>query len=179
MSAKLVFLTGVLGVGGYVGYEMSHHDATVFNLSKKQVQSMLVDAKTTLPRRDGDGKIEIWGVARSDKGVKLSMQYASWAPVLKCEAVITEVAADKSRVAADCGDIAGKDAIAKTESQLRVPMFEEHIDSTLRQRAFNRAIVDRKEMAAVMRNMGGMQREALKRADEMQQMQAEVEESTR
>src|SRR5437667_3911772 len=77
MSAKLAFiLAGALVVAGCnLG-----SDATVFPYSKDQVQAMLVDAKTTLPRRDGPGDmIKIWGAGRSSKGVKLNMKYASWA----------------------------------------------------------------------------------------------------
>ena len=49
-------------------------------------------------------------------------------------------------------------------------MFEEHIQSVLKGREFNRKIVDDKQMAIAMKNMGGMQRETLKTADEMQRM---------
>jgi phage host-nuclease inhibitor protein Gam len=40
-------------------------------------------------------------------------------------------------------------------------MFEEHIAATLNKRPFNRGNVDAKEVAAVFKNLGGMQREAL------------------
>ena len=88
MSAKLVFiLAGALVLAG-----CNSSDPTVFPYSKDQVQSMLVDAKTTLPRRDGPGEmIKIWGAGRSSKGVKLNMKYASWAPLLECEAIITSI----------------------------------------------------------------------------------------
>ena len=66
MSAKLIFiLAGALVVGGC---NLSS-DATVFPYPKDQVQKMLVDAKTTLPRRDGPGEmIKIWGAGRSASG---------------------------------------------------------------------------------------------------------------
>src|ERR1044072_7716722 len=100
MSARLVFiLAGALVLGGCnLG-----SDPTLFPYSKDQVQTMLVDAKTTLPRRDGPGEmIKIWGAGRSAKGVRLNMKYASWAPLLECEAVITSVTPKESRVVADC-----------------------------------------------------------------------------
>ena len=173
MSAKLVFLVGVLGVGGYAGYKMSNYDPAVFAYSKEQVQTMLADAKTSLPRRDGDGQIQIWSTGRSEKGVKLNMQYASWAPLLECEAVITAVAPTQSRVVPDCGGgSTSGSAIGDTQKQLRVPMFAEHIQATLNKRAFNRDRVDQMESATVLKNLGGMQREALRSADEAQRLQA-------
>ena len=171
MSAKLVFiLTGALVVGGC---DLSS-DPTVFPYSKDQVQTMLVDAKTTLPRRDGPGEmIKIWGAGRSAKGVKLNMKYASWAPLLECEAIITPITpkdatnttqrpAPSSRVVADCGQNTNSDsAMSRTQDSLRAPMFEEHIAATLNKRPFDRKNADRKEVAAVFKNLGGMQREAL------------------
>ncbi|MDE5454824.1 hypothetical protein GWE18_18640 [Bradyrhizobium sp. CSA112] len=173
MSAKLVFiLAGTLVVGGC---NLSS-DPTVFPYSKDQVQTMLVDAKTTLPRRDGPGEmIKIWGAGRSAKGVKLNMKYASWAPLLECEAIITSITPKESRVVADCGKSTNSDsAMSRTQGSLRAPMFEEHIAATLNKRAFNRSNADRKETAAVFQNLPGMQREALQMsADEARQRAAE------
>ena len=172
MSAKLVFiLTGALVVGGC---DLSS-DPTVFPYSKDQVQTMLVDAKTTLPRRDGPGDmIKIWGAGRSAKGVKLNMKYASWAPLLECEAIITSITPKESRVVADCGKSTNSDsAVSRTQDSLRSPMFEEHIAATLNKRAFNRNKVDAKNTVAVFQNLGGMQQEALQRSAEAQRMAAE------
>jgi hypothetical protein len=173
MSAKLVFiLAGALVVGGCNLIP----DPTIFPYSKDQVQTMLVDAKTTLPRRDGPGDmIKIWGAGRSAKGVKLNMKYASWAPLLECEAIITSIAPNESRVVADCGESTnGASAMSRTQDSLRSPMFEEHIAATLNKRAFNRGTVDMKEAAAVFKNLPGMQREALQMsADEARRMAAE------
>jgi hypothetical protein len=160
MSAKIGFiLAGALVVGGC---NLSS-DPTVFPYSTDQVQTMLVNAETTLPRRDGPGDmIKIWGAGRSANGVKLNMKYASWAPLLECEAIITAITPNESRVVADCGKGTNSDsAVSRTQDSLRAPMFEEHIAATLEKRAFNRSTVDRKEAAAVFRNLGGMQREAL------------------
>ena len=137
---------------------------------------MLVDAKTTLPRRDGDGKIQIWSAGRSAKGVKLNMKYASSAPLLECEAIITAVTPKESRVVADCGKGPNSDssALSRTQDALRSPMFEEHIVATLKKRAFNRDNVDAKETAAVFKNLNGMQQEALQMsADEGRRMAEE------
>ena len=160
MSAKLVFIiAGAFAVGGCNIIP----DPTVFPYSKDQVQKMLVDAKTTLPRRDGPGEmIKIWGDGRSAKGVRLNMKYASWAPLLECEAVITSISPKETRVVADCGNSTNSDsAMSRTQDMLRAPMFEEHIAATLNKRAFNRSKVDMKERVAVFSNLGGMQREAL------------------
>ena len=171
MSAKLVFiLAGALVVGGCNFFP----DPAVFPYSKDQVQTILVDARTTLPRRDGPGEmIKIWGAGRSAKGVRLNMKYASWAPLLECEAIITSITPKDatsttqrppplSRVVADCGKSTNSDsAMSRTQDSLRAPMFEEHIAATLNKRAFNRSNVDMKEAAAVLKNLPGMQREAL------------------
>ena len=160
MNGKLVIgLAGALFAGGCDLVP----DPTVFPYSKDQVQKMLVDAKTTLPRRDGPGEmIKIWGDGRSAKGVRLNMKYASWAPLLECEAIVTSVTAKETRVVADCGKSANSDsAMSRTHDALRAPMFEEHIAATLNKRAFNRSKVDMKERVAVFSNLGGMQREAL------------------
>ena len=173
MSAKLVFiLAGALVVGGC---NLSS-DPSVFPYSKDQVQTMLVDAKTTLPRRDGPGEmIKIWAAGRSAKGVRLNMKYASWAPLLECEAVITSLSPKESRVVADCGKSKNSDsALGRTQDSLRSPMFEEHIAATLNKRAFNRSTVDMKEAAAVFKNLPGMQVEALQMgADEARRAAAE------
>lgn len=167
MSAKLVFIAGVLGIGGYCGIKMSKYDPAVFPYSKEQVQSMLTEARTKLPRRDGPGEIEIWSTGASEKGVGLQMRYADWAPVLDCQAVITSIAADKSRVVADCGGTSdGSSALEATQDGLRAPMFEEHIAATLHKRPFDRETVDRKEAAIAMKNLPAMQREAIGRAVE-------------
>jgi len=159
MSAKLVFiLAGALVVGGC---DLSS-DPTVFPYSKNQVQKMLEDSETTLPRRDGPGEmIKIWGARRSARGVLLNMKYASWAPLLECEAVVTSITPKETRVVADCGSTNSDSAMSRTQDSLRAPMFEEHIAATLNKRAFNRSNVDAKETAVVFRNLGGMQNEAL------------------
>ena len=165
MSVKLVFiLAGALVVGGCNLIP----DPTVFPYSKNEVQTMLENSMTTLPRRDGPGEmIKIWGAYRSAKGVRLNMKYASWAPLLECKAVVTSIAPKETRVVADCGKSTNSDsAMSRTQDALRAPMFEEHIAATLKKRAFNRSNVDAKEVAAVFKNLGGVQREALEMAAE-------------
>lgn len=172
MSGKLFLLLGVLGVGGYAIVNHTPGDPTLFPLPKEKVVAMLAEGRTTMPRRDGDGEIKIWSSGTSMKGVTLNMQYASWAPMLSCEAIVTSVTPEESRVVTDCGGGDSTSAIANTQDQLRAPMFEEHVQATLRGRPFDRASVDAKETAIAMGNLGGMQREALKRSDEMQRMTA-------
>lgn len=169
MSAKLFFLTGLLGIGGYVGYLASSYDPAVVPYSKAEVQDILSGTKVTLQRRDGDGHINIWGNGKTAQGVAMSMKYdeADWAPLIPCQAVITELGPHQSRVVADCGSSGSGSAMAKTQDELRSPMFDEFIQSKLQNREFDRKRVDSKEMGAVMRNMGGMQKEALKMSDQM------------
>jgi hypothetical protein len=168
---KILFLVGMFAIGGYY---LVHNmpSATVFPYSKEQVQAILVDAKTTLPRRDGHGQIEIWGAGRSEKGVTLHMKYASEAPLLTCQAVITAVAPNQSDVVADCISGASSDsAVSRTQEELLAPMFDEHIAATLDKRAFNRDAADKREAGIVFKNLGGMQSEALQRASQFQQFQ--------
>jgi hypothetical protein len=168
MSGKLFFIVSVLGIGGFYGYKASNYDPTIFPYSKEQVQSMLTDAKTSLPRRDGDGTIEIWSPGSTASGVKLHMKYDTTAPLLDCEAVITELATDSTRVVPECGGGGSGSALSDTTDAIQVPMFQEHILSILNKREFDRETVSKQEMAVAWKNMGGMQREALKTADEMQ-----------
>lgn len=161
---KLLFLGGVLVIGGI--YLLTHMpSATVFPYSKEQVEAILVDAKTVLPRRDGPGQIEIWGAGRSEKGVTLHMKYASTAPLLTCQAVITAVAPNQSNVEADCNSGSPSDSpMSRTQDELLAPMFEEHIMATLDKRTFDRNAVDRREAAIVLNNMSAMRDEAIQKA---------------
>ena len=173
MSAKLVLILAGASVVG--GCNLSP-DPTVFPYSKEQVQTMLSEAKTTLPRRDGPkDQIKIWANGRTSKSVTLNMKYASWAPLLECEAVVTPITPKETRVVADCGKSTNSDsAMSRTQDSLRSPMFEEHIAATLNKRPFNRGNVDAKETVAVFQNLGGMQSEALQMsADEAKLMAAE------
>ena len=137
-------------------------DPAVFPFPRHKAEEMLLNARTTLPRRDGDGNIEIWAAGLSPKGVALKLRYAKWAPIQNCQAAITRLSESTSRIEADCGSGFKTDsAMAKTQDELRSPMFEEHIAATLNRREFNRSRVDMAGTAAVFRNLEGMQREAL------------------
>lgn len=173
MSAKLFFLTGLLGIGGYVGYKATSYDPAVVPYSKAEVQSMLASARTTIPRSDNDGNISIWGTGRTAEGVSMAMQYSATAPVIECRAVITKVAPKQSRVFANCGAANSSSAIANTQIELQAPMFDEHIQAKLQGRAFDRKRAQEKAMGTVIRNMGGMQKEALKTADHVSGLSAQ------
>jgi hypothetical protein len=166
---KILLLVGLLAGGYYAAYKVKSYDPTVFSYSKDQVLATLDDAKTTLPRRDGHGEVKIWSAGRSENGLRLNMQYASGAPMLNCEAVITAIAPDQTRVVPDCGPRSDS-ALRNTQDELQVPMFEEHIQATLNKRAFNRATVDQRHIATVFKNLGGMQNEAI---EKMQRLEAE------
>ncbi len=172
MAAKLVFIAGLLGVGGFVGYQASNYDPAVFSYSQEQVESMLTASPTMLPRKDGDGQIKIWGAGRIKNGVMLNLRYHETAPVQECKAVIEALAADQTRVTPDCSDgTTSSSAIQRTTEELQVPMFEEFIQATLNQREFNRDTVESRKMGAVLKNMGAMQGEALKMDYEIRKMQ--------
>jgi len=168
---KILLLVGLLAGGYYAAYKVSSYDPTVFPYSKDQVLAILDDAKTTLPRRDGPGEIKIWSAGRSENGLRLNLQYANSAPLLKCEAVITAIAPDQTRVVPDCSSGPRSDsALRNTQDELQVPMFEEHIQATLNKRAFNRTTVDQRHIATVFKNLGGLQNEAI---EKMQRLEAE------
>lgn len=139
-----------------------HADPAVFPYPKQKVEELLLNARTTVPRRDGDGNVEIWAAGLSQKGVSLRMRYAKGAPVLNCQAAMTRKSEGATKVEADCGsDSTTGSAMEKTRGELRALMFEEHIAATLTGREFNRSRVDAGESVAVFRNLGGMQREAM------------------
>ena len=170
--AKVVFFIGLLGIGLYIAHKASTYDPAVFAYSKEQVQDILADAKTTLPRRDGPGHIQIWSTGPSTNGVMLNLRYRSEAPLLTCEAVITAISPDETRVVPDCEHDTSS-TLSNTRDTLQDPMFEEHIQATLRKRDFNRSIVDEKQAAIVFKNMGAMRNEAIKNYGDFQREQEE------
>ena len=181
MDARLISTLGALGlVGGYIVYDRSNTDPTVFPYSRQQAQAVLAAAKTTIPRRDKDGQIEIWSTGRSNKGVMLNMKYASSAPLITCDVAITEVASDKVRIVPDCGaDPKTESAMARYSDEVRVPMFAEHIEATLNKRAFDRARATQKEVAITFKNMNAMQNEAFQTYADEQRWLREAEATKR
>jgi hypothetical protein len=175
MSVKFVFLAAFLGGGGYFGYKMATYDETVVPYSKAQVQEMLADAKRSIPRKTNDGYITMWSSGKTGNGVKLAMRYDETAPQIDCLARVVELSPNESQVYADCASSGTSSAIAGTTEALHAPMFDEHIQATLRGRDFNRSRVDGKQVGTVMKNMGAMQREALQSADQMQRMEADMD----
>jgi hypothetical protein len=175
MDAKLFFLTGVAGLGIYMLHTARNYDPAVAPYSKAEVQQMLLAAKVSLPRRDGDGTIRIWSTSSNKQGVGMAMKYAEadWAPEIGCQAVITELDEKQSRVVANCGSTDGSSAIGDTSMALREPMFDEFIQSTLEKRPFDRSHATSKEISTVMKNLPKMQHEALRASDEAQRMRAE------
>jgi hypothetical protein len=143
-------------------------------MSADQAQTAIAKKVLHLPRKDGDGTIEIKGLSSQSGYTTMSLQYASDAPIIPCKAVVTAISATEAKVKADCsGESMGKSAMQDTLVAYHGAMFDEFIQSTLRQRDFNRDTVDSKEMAITMKNMRGMQHEALKASDEMQAFEAQ------
>jgi hypothetical protein len=165
MVAKILAVAGIAGAGLYFGAGnslMARLDPSIFPVSTDQAVAMLKGAKASLPRKDGDGRIEIWTVGKTSKGVLLNMKYASWAPVLECQAVITKVEPQTSRADVDCGQASDpSSAISRNAADLQAPMFREFVLSQLGKRPFNRANADREEMTIVAKNLPAMQREAI------------------
>jgi hypothetical protein len=174
MNVGAVFFVGLGGVAAYVGYSVTNYDPSVFKMSAAQAQTALASKVLHLPRKDGDGTIELKGIASEGSVTEMSLQYADWAPIISCVARVTEVSKAEVKVKADCsGQSAGASAMQDTVGEFHNAMFDEFIQSTLAQRPFNRKTVDSKEMAIVMKNLGGMQREALRTSDEMQALEAQ------
>jgi len=181
MGAKVIFALGVLGLaGGYIAYEASKFDPAVYPYSRQQAQTILAAAKTTIPRKDKAGQIQIWSTGRSNKGVMLNMKYSSSAPLITCDVAITEVALNQTRVVPDCGaDPKNESAIARTAEELRIPMFAEHVEATLNKREFNRERATQKEVAITFKNLNAMQNEALQSYSEAQRLQREMDPARR
>ena len=141
---------------------------------------MLVAAKTTIPRKDNNGQIEIWSTGRSNKGVMLNMKYSSKARLITCDVAITEIAPNQVRATPDCGgDPKAESVIARTGEDLRVPMFAEHVEATLNKRAFDRARATQQEVAITFKNLNAMQNEAMESYAEAQRMQRELDPAKR
>lgn len=170
MIAKMALYTGVsaaLGVSLYFIYKHVGSEPGVYPYSREEVQRILFDARTVVPTPEGGGQTVLWGAGRSMRGVTLHMRYPKWSSVFKCEAVITAVSPTTSRVDTDCGRPPNAEsARSRIDTQSRVPMFEEHIEATLRNRRFNMATVERQRAAYVLANVGDLQREARKSFDE-------------
>ena len=174
MSGGVVFGVGLVGVIAYVAYSMSSYDPTVFEMTADQAQTAIAKKVLHLPRKDGDGTIEIKGISSHSGYAKMTLQYDTTAPIIPCKARVTPVSASEVKVMADCtGASSGKSAMQDTVVAYHGAMFDEFIQSTLGQRDFNRQTVDSKEIAITMKNMNGMQHEALKTSDEMQALQAQ------
>lgn len=151
MSAKVLFLTAFLGLGGYVGYTAVNYDPSIVPYSKAEVQARLANAKSTIPRGEGERDIVIRGDGPTADGVRLAMQYSLTAPAIRCHAVITELGPKESRVVANCSGLNDKNSVAGGGNvDLQAPLFDEHIQSTLMQRPFDNSRMQSLQMGAVL-----------------------------
>lgn len=175
MGAKLILLVGVAGIAYYAYRQASVYDPNVFPYSKAQVEAMLSTGRSTYEGY-ARNKVEIWSEGVSTRGVMLQRQ-ADGYDAESCEAVITPIDAKQTRVEADCSKKAGgaSDAISDTTAQIRAVPFQEHILATMNRRPFNAMMMSNKQTALIMKNMPAMQREALRRQDEMQEMMDQAE----
>jgi hypothetical protein len=162
MLARIaIAATAALSAGGYLLHDALSTDPTIFPQSREQVQKILMEARTTLPRRDGPGSVQMWSPRHTERGIMLNMQSAAGAPVLTCRIALLSVSPGRTRVVPECsGDGSTASARARTLEEIHPFMFEEHIHAILNKRAFDRDAVDRRTTAVYARNLGAIQREA-------------------
>lgn len=162
MLARIaITATVALSAGGYLLYKTISTDPTIFLQSREQVQKLLMEARTTLPRRDGPGSIQMWSPRSTERGIMLNMQSTTGAPVLTCRIALLAVSPSRTRVVPECsGDGRAASARARTLEEIHPLMFEEHVQAILNRQAFDRNAVDRRTAAVYARNLGAIQREA-------------------
>lgn len=161
MLAKITAAVAALGAGSYLFHSTTTSDLTVFPQPRDEVQRILMEARTTLPGRDGSGSIQMWTARDTERGVMLNLQTAAWAPVLTCRIALIAVSPDTTRVLPECGsDGNHTSARARTLAEVHPFMFEEHVHAILNKRAFDRKTVDRRTVAVYSRNLAALQREA-------------------
>jgi hypothetical protein len=170
MLAKMFFGSGITAIGAYVAVTMATYNVDIIDKTPDDVARFLGGAQTVIPRKDGDGSIRIWGTGYHNGIVHMRMTYNAGSPTtpeIPCAAVLDPVETTKTKVTVSCasGPPTG-DAIVDTTEKLKEPMFIEHVRSQLQGRPFNRQWVDNREAGLVLQNMGGMQREAIKRSQE-------------
>ncbi|MEZ0252380.1 MAG: hypothetical protein ACAH20_15705 [Methylobacteriaceae bacterium] len=141
--------------------DAENNEPGVYRHPHEKVEAIILNSKTTIPRKDGEGNIEIWSVGSSSKGVALRMQYAESDPIIKCAAIIVPKSYETTRVRLDCRDKEASDRPVDRSEELNRVMFEEHVDAILKNRSFSRARTDAATRAIMFRNLGEMQREAL------------------
>jgi hypothetical protein len=168
---NFIFIIPALAAAGYFIYMTTTSDRSTYKYTQNQVRDILMNAKTTTPPFRTNASAKIWGATLSDKGVTLRMKFGDADQVRSCQAIITSVTADTSRVLVDCGVPKNStSALARMEAQLKAPMFDEFVQSTLKKRSFDIERVRQMEMAITVQNLNGMQHEGLQRADEHARM---------
>lgn len=174
MKELLILVSGLLGAGVYYTYAPSNLDPRVFEMSVDEAREKIASKVLNLPRYDKDGTIELKGIGGKGDYAKMTMQNHETAPIIPCTARIEALNETEVKVSADCSDgSSSASAMNNTMVEYNVAWFDEFIQSTLDDRDFNRSTVSAKGSAITMKNMGGMQKEALRMADEMQALEAE------
>lgn len=173
MNGGTFFFLGTTAILGWVGWTIAHHDQAVVDGTVEQVGGLLSGTESLVPRKDGSGNVVLRAGQMRDNKVPMWWQYSSTAPEVRCYAELEPVSESETRVTTVCGDGKTDSALQATTQQLSAVMFNEHIRSTLEGRPFDRSRVDSEQVGVVLKNMKGMQREALKTHDEMQALESE------
>lgn len=169
MGAKLILLVGVSAIGIFCYRQASTWDPTIFPYNKAQVEALLAKGRSDYVTMHNENSA-IWHEGTSERGVMLKRQTQGYDKSLSCEAVITPIDAQHTRVKADCAKEYDDttDPIEGYTKKLYELAFDEHIAATIERRPFNATMLSDRQTALTLAAMPSMQREALRRQDEMQ-----------
>ena len=166
MPAKIIFITGVLGVGAYVANTMMNHDPNMYAFPIAQVTEQLRNAESTFPQRFGGGTTVISSSGKTANGLMLRSRSSSGGSGSACEVVIEEKEPQKTYVALNCGDANAGDEIDKLTLQMKSVAFDEHIQAALFNREFDADAVKKRIAGLALANIGNIQNGANKRMNE-------------
>ncbi len=167
MKVAAFFMVGVIGVIGFAVYHRTPDSGHVYNMSVAEAQKKLATTKMVPSgKRPPFYMLDVKISKPNSSSVKWSASGSHAA--YECTAKITPEGEAQVRVYESCdGGSPADGAAASTTLEMTQIGMREHVDSTLRDRAFNSAGVEAATVGAVMANLPKMQHDALQMDAEM------------
>jgi hypothetical protein len=164
MNGGMVFLAGVVAVGGYMGYSMMNHDPMVVDLPVAEVQQQLLGKTSTYDAgTSGTGMVRTIG--RTADGVRVESQYGTHWRVVPCRIVLTAEDEGSTRMAADCSVSSGPDGAGEQATdEMREAFVNEHARSIMAGEEFSLRRAEAAEDAAFAREQDAVTAEGLEGA---------------
>ncbi len=166
MPAKIIFITGVLGIGVYVTNTVMNYDPNMYPFPIAQVTEQLSNAESTFPQRFGGGTTVISSGGKTANGLILKSRSSSGRSSAECEVIIEEKEPAKTYVALNCGDPNAGDELDKLTLQIKTVAFDEHIQAAMSNREFNADAVKNRIAGLAVANLGKIQSGVSARMDE-------------